>query len=54
MSLTFSDFAIADTLKQALADLGFSEPTSVQKIAIPAALNGTDLMVSSKTGSGRC
>ena len=53
MSLTFSDFAIADTLKQALADLGFSEPTSVQKIAIPAALNGTDLMVSSKTGSGK-
>lgn len=53
MSLTFSDFAIADTLKQALVDLGFSEPTSVQKIAIPAALNGTDLLVSSKTGSGK-
>jgi len=53
MSLTFSDFAIADTLKQALVDLGFSEPTSVQKIAIPSALNGTDLLVSSKTGSGK-
>ncbi|MFZ3193370.1 MAG: DEAD/DEAH box helicase [Moraxellaceae bacterium] len=53
MSLTFSDFAIADTLKQALVDMGFSEPTSVQKIAIPSALNGTDLLVSSKTGSGK-
>lgn len=53
MSLTFSDFAIADTLKQALVDLGFSEPTSVQQIAIPSALNGTDLLVSSKTGSGK-
>ncbi|MEC7120441.1 MAG: DEAD/DEAH box helicase [Pseudomonadota bacterium] len=53
MSLTFSDFALADSLKQALADLGFSEPTSVQQAAVPAALEGKDLLVSSKTGSGK-
>lgn len=53
MSMTFSDFALADTLKQALVDLEFTTPTSVQIAAIPAALNGKDLLVSSQTGSGK-
>ena len=53
MSLTFSDFAIADTLKQGLIDLEFSTPTAVQLAAIPLALEGKDLLVSSQTGSGK-
>jgi superfamily II DNA/RNA helicase len=53
MSLTFSDFAIADTLKQGLIDLEFSTPTDVQAAAIPLALEGKDLLVSSQTGSGK-
>jgi superfamily II DNA/RNA helicase len=53
MSLTFSDFAIADSLKQGLIDLEFATPTDVQAAAIPLALEGRDLLVSSQTGSGK-
>ncbi len=53
MSMTFSDFPLAPSLQQALTDLEFSTPTDVQAKAIPAALAGEDLLVSSQTGSGK-
>jgi superfamily II DNA/RNA helicase len=37
----------------AVQEAGFSTPTSVQAAAIPQALAGHDLMVSSQTGSGK-
>lgn len=40
-------------LHRALALLGFTEATPVQAKAIPAALEGKDLMVSAETGSGK-
>jgi superfamily II DNA/RNA helicase len=36
-----------------LARLGYTEPTPVQREAIPAVLAGGDLLVSSQTGSGK-
>lgn len=53
MSITFADFSLAAPLAQALADMEFSTPTPVQAEAIPPALEGRDLMVSSQTGSGK-
>ncbi len=53
MSMTFSDFALAPSLQQALTDLEYTTPTDVQLQAIPAALDGKDLLVSSQTGSGK-
>ncbi len=53
MTVSFADFALADTLKQALTDLEFTSPTPVQAEAIPLALEGRDLLVSSRTGSGK-
>ncbi|ANF82607.1 DEAD/DEAH box helicase [Acinetobacter sp. NCu2D-2] len=53
MSKTFADFPLDDSLKQALEGLGFTTPTPVQEQAIPAALEGKDLLVSSQTGSGK-
>ncbi len=38
---------------KALDTLGFSEATEVQSSAIPAILDGRDVMVSAKTGSGK-
>ncbi len=38
---------------RALAAANYTEPTSVQAEAIPAGLAGKDLMVSSRTGSGK-
>ncbi|WP_291924272.1 DEAD/DEAH box helicase [Limnohabitans sp.] len=61
----FIELGLAPELVQAVADLGYTQPTAVQLRAIPLALptaggskdgksNGyTDLMVSSQTGSGK-
>ncbi|WP_202428023.1 DEAD/DEAH box helicase, partial [Malikia spinosa] len=55
----FAALGLAPELVQAVADLGFTQPTLVQNATIPKAMNGghsegfTDLMVSSQTGSGK-
>ncbi len=57
----FVALGLAPELVQAVADLGYTEPTVVQQQAIPRALHTgeegaagyTDLMVSSQTGSGK-
>ena len=54
----FQLLGLAPELVQAVADMGYTDPTAVQNKAIPMALNtGTgsyaDLMVSSQTGSGK-
>ncbi|MGC3819078.1 DEAD/DEAH box helicase [Acinetobacter sp. G11] len=53
MSKTFADFSLDESLTQALEGLGLTTPTPVQEQAIPAALEGKDLLVSSQTGSGK-
>ncbi|TSE33646.1 DEAD/DEAH box helicase [Tepidimonas charontis] len=56
-SHAFASLGLHDALLRAVAELGFTEPTPVQQAAIPAALArpgaGADLMVSSRTGSGK-
>lgn len=49
----FYDLLSAPQLRKALAALGYDEPTKVQGEAIPRALEGKNLLVSSKTGSGK-
>jgi superfamily II DNA/RNA helicase len=49
----FDQFQLHDRLLKALEPLGYSEPTDVQREAIPAAMTGQDLKVSSETGSGK-
>ena len=53
MSKTFADFPLHESLQLALQGLGFTSPTPVQELSIPAALEGKDLLVSSQTGSGK-
>lgn len=38
---------------QAVAELGWGSPTSIQAEAIPLALEGRDLLVRARTGSGK-
>jgi superfamily II DNA/RNA helicase len=38
---------------KALTEAGYTAPTPVQQQAVPAAIEGRDLMVSSQTGSGK-
>ena len=54
----FIELGLAPELVQAVADLGYTQPTSVQLKAIPLAMGSDaskfiDLMVSSQTGSGK-
>src|SRR6478672_5559242 len=56
----FIELGLAPELVQAVADLGYTQPTGVQLKAIPLAMAGgndatkyIDLMVSSQTGSGK-
>jgi superfamily II DNA/RNA helicase len=49
----FTALGLVEPLTRALADAGYLTPTSVQVRAIPEALAGHDLMVSSQTGSGK-
>ena len=51
--MTFSEIGLHAVLLKALTDSGYSEPTAVQAQAIPAAIAGRDLLVSSQTGSGK-
>ena len=51
--MSFESMGLHPALSRALADAGYTQPTEVQSRAIPAALAGGDLMVSSRTGSGK-
>ena len=49
----FEAFNIRGELLDALTEMNFIEPTEVQQRAIPLALEGKDLIVRSKTGTGK-
>jgi len=49
----FSDFGLERPLMSTVEHLGFTAPTEIQQHAIPAAMQGHDLIASSKTGSGK-
>jgi superfamily II DNA/RNA helicase len=51
--MSFSALGLNDFILRALADAGYQAPTPVQQQAVPAALAGCDLLVSSRTGSGK-
>lgn len=51
--MSFETLGLAPALLSAVEKAGFTKPTDVQEAAIPKALAGMDLMVSSQTGSGK-
>ncbi len=51
--MSFDALNLNEVLTRALKSAGYEEPTDVQSAAIPPALAGADLMVSSRTGSGK-
>ena len=51
--MSFDSLGLGPKLVSALQEQGIATPTSVQSAAIPKALAGHDLMVSSQTGSGK-
>lgn len=53
MKSNFNDLGISPPLLKAIAAMGFESPTEVQSKAIPHILKQEDLIVMSKTGSGK-
>ncbi|OWW19744.1 DEAD/DEAH box helicase [Noviherbaspirillum denitrificans] len=51
--MTFETLGLHPNIVKALSEAGYSKPTPVQEQAVPAALEGRDLLVSSQTGSGK-
>lgn len=51
--MTFDDLNLPDYLIRSIAEYSFKEPTAVQKEAIPIILEGADIIVESRTGTGK-
>lgn len=49
----FRKLGISNSIERALADMGFDQPTDIQKEAIPLLMQGSDLMAQAKTGTGK-
>lgn len=50
---SFSDFPLNETVKRNILARGFDKPTAIQDQAIPAMLNGKDLVGIANTGTGK-
>jgi ATP-dependent RNA helicase DeaD len=50
---SFADLGLRPEVLQALADMGFVEPMEVQSVTLPLVRAGRDIMVQSRTGSGK-
>ena len=53
MEKSFSQLGVEEKIVKAIEAMGFETPTKVQHDAIPYILDGKDLIVMSKTGSGK-
>jgi ATP-dependent RNA helicase RhlE len=51
--MSFATFKLHPSLEHGLRELGFRQPTPIQSKAIPAALEGRDLLATAMTGSGK-
>ncbi len=51
--MQFPDLGLAPELLKAIEEQGYSEPTPVQRIAIPPILLGRDVMAAAQTGTGK-
>ena len=49
----FSELGLDQAVVKRLQDMGYEEPTSIQKSAIPLVLSGKDVLAQSPTGSGK-
>jgi ATP-dependent RNA helicase DeaD len=49
----FDDFEMNDDLKRAVKKMGFEEPSPIQSLTIPEALQGRDVVGQSQTGTGK-
>jgi superfamily II DNA/RNA helicase len=51
--MSFADLGLSDDLLRAVTDAGYTEPTPIQRQAIPSVLMGKDLVGIAQTGTGK-
>ncbi len=51
--MTFAELGLIPELLRAVEDAGYSEPTPIQRQAIPVVLEGRDVMGGAQTGTGK-
>lgn len=51
--MTFADLGLSDQLLRAVDDSGYTDPTPIQRAAIPSVLMGRDLVGIAQTGTGK-
>jgi ATP-dependent RNA helicase DeaD len=49
----FGDFHVSPSVIRAINEMGFEEPTPIQKLTIPHALEGRDIIGQAQTGTGK-
>ena len=51
--MQFNTFGLHSRILTAIEKVGYTEPTEIQKLAIPKALAGRDIMGLAQTGTGK-
>ncbi|MBL4238267.1 DEAD/DEAH box helicase [Vibrio fluvialis] len=51
--MSFSKLGLSEALTQAVAELGYQKPTTIQTKATPVILQGQDLIAAAQTGTGK-
>src|ERR1700758_2374535 len=51
--MSFDSLGLSEPLVRAVHELGYTSPTPIQTQAIPAVLNGGDLLAGAQTGTGK-
>jgi ATP-dependent RNA helicase RhlE len=53
MNMSFSTLGLSEAIVRAVTEQGYTSPTPIQSQAIPAVLNGGDLLAGAQTGTGK-
>ena len=51
--MSFTTLGLSKPILRAIAETGYSEPTSIQQQAIPVILSGRDILAGAQTGTGK-
>jgi ATP-dependent RNA helicase RhlE len=51
--MSFTSLGLSDAIVRAVTEAGYTSPTPIQQQAIPAVLNGGDLLAGAQTGTGK-
>src|SRR3954462_3398463 len=51
--MTFAELGLSEPILKALSHLGYERPTPIQEQAIPALLQGRDVIGQAQTGTGK-